>query len=164
MKRLLRAVVILLVSPNIDRIVLTDFSSVSANIPSKHVPPSIQASLRRNKNKTELDEKIREQDKKILELTKKIETLMEPSPSIPPSLHPSLLSMLVTAPPKHKKELLGEKLFQLIKEMNPTLPDKITGKITSLLLDNENTDILFMLENKCYLHYKIQDCLKILIS
>ena len=81
----MRVAVILLVSPNIDRIVLTDFSSVSANIPSKHVPPSIQAELENkirkleekqdneiNKNKTELDEKICEQDKKILEL---IETL-----------------------------------------------------------------------------------------
>ena len=155
-----------MVSPNIDRIALTDLSLVSANIPST-VPsisvPSIQAELENkirmleekqdneiNKNKTELDKKIREQDKKIhkqeekiLDLQKKIETLMKPS---------------------HLQELLGERLFQLIRDVNPTLPDKITGKITSNLLDNDNTDILFMLENKGYLQEKVQDCLKFLIS
>ena len=65
--------------------------------------------------------------------------------------------MLAAAPLQEQKQMLGERLFQLIAKMipedNPT--HKIIGKITGMLLEIDNTELLHMLESRESLASKV---------
>eukprot|EP00102_Acyrthosiphon_pisum_P024116 XP_016661326.1 PREDICTED: polyadenylate-binding protein-like [Acyrthosiphon pisum] len=56
---------------------------------------------------------------------------------------PLTATMLATAKPEDQKQMLGERLFPLIERMYPEL----TGKITGMLLEIDNSDLLHMLEH-----------------
>ncbi|XP_066440805.1 polyadenylate-binding protein 1-B-like [Eleutherodactylus coqui] len=56
---------------------------------------------------------------------------------------PLTASMLASAPPQEQKQMLGERLFPLIQAMHPTL----AGKITGMLLEIDNSELLHMLES-----------------
>ena len=51
--------------------------------------------------------------------------------------------MLAAAPPQEQKQMLGERLFPLIQRMYPDL----AGKITGMLLEIDNSELLHMLEH-----------------
>lgn len=51
--------------------------------------------------------------------------------------------MLAAAPPQEQKQMLGERLFPLIQRMHPDL----AGKITGMLLEIDNSELLHMLES-----------------
>ena len=57
------------------------------------------------------------------------------------------VSKLATLSPKDQKEMLGEELFPLIKKINRGLVVKITG----MMLEKENMEIIQMLEDVGYL-------------
>ncbi|KAF3707396.1 Polyadenylate-binding protein 1 [Channa argus] len=70
------------------------------------------------------------------------------SPSVQPAVHvqgqePLTASMLAAAPPQEQKQMLGERLFPLIQNMHPSL----AGKITGMLLEIDNSELLHMLES-----------------
>uniref|UniRef100_A0A671P0A8 Polyadenylate-binding protein n=1 Tax=Sinocyclocheilus anshuiensis TaxID=1608454 RepID=A0A671P0A8_9TELE len=56
---------------------------------------------------------------------------------------PLTASMLAAAPPQEQKQMLGERLFPLIQNMHPSL----AGKITGMLLEIDNSELLHMLES-----------------
>ncbi|OXB56419.1 hypothetical protein ASZ78_010673 [Callipepla squamata] len=56
---------------------------------------------------------------------------------------PLTASMLAAAPPQEQKQMLGERLFPLIQAMHPSL----AGKITGMLLEIDNSELLHMLES-----------------
>ena len=56
---------------------------------------------------------------------------------------PLTASMLAAAPPQEQKQMLGERLFPLIQRMYPDL----AGKITGMLLEIDNAELLHMLED-----------------
>ena len=58
---------------------------------------------------------------------------------------------LANATPQEQKQMLGERLFPLIQNMQPEL----AGKITGMLLEIDNTELLHMLESRESLKAKV---------
>uniref|UniRef100_A0A669BA29 Polyadenylate-binding protein n=1 Tax=Oreochromis niloticus TaxID=8128 RepID=A0A669BA29_ORENI len=63
---------------------------------------------------------------------------------------PLTASVLAAAPPMDQKQLLGERLYPLIHALHPNL----AGKITGMLLEIDNSELLHMLESQESLHLK----------
>ena len=66
-------------------------------------------------------------------------------------MEPITASMLAAAPPQEQKQMLGERLFPLIQRMYPDL----AGKITGMLLEIDNAELLHMLEDHNSLKGKV---------
>uniref|UniRef100_A0A8B9QR51 Polyadenylate-binding protein n=1 Tax=Apteryx owenii TaxID=8824 RepID=A0A8B9QR51_APTOW len=71
---------------------------------------------------------------------------------------PLTASMLASAPPQEQKQMLGERLFPLIQNMHPTL----AGKITGMLLEIDNSELLHMLESPESLRSKVDEAVAVL--
>ncbi|KAK1800676.1 hypothetical protein P4O66_005882 [Electrophorus voltai] len=71
---------------------------------------------------------------------------------------PLSASMLAAAPPQEQKQILGERLFPLIQNMQPTL----AGKITGMFLELDNSELLHMLESPESLHPKVDEAVAVL--
>ena len=65
---------------------------------------------------------------------------------------PLTASMLAEAPPQEQKQMLGERLFPLIHSMYPDM----AGKITGMLLEIDNSELLHMLESRESLKAKVR--------
>ena len=65
---------------------------------------------------------------------------------------PLTASMLAAAPPQEQKQMLGERLFPLIQNMYPDL----AGKITGMLLEIDNSELVHMLEHQESLKSKVR--------
>ncbi|KAM8841569.1 polyadenylate-binding protein 1A [Spinachia spinachia] len=91
---------------------------------------------------------------------------MPTQPQVPmqqPAVHvqgqePLTASMLAAAPPQEQKQMLGERLFPLIQNMHPSL----TGKITGMLLEIDNSELLHMLESPESLRSKVDEAVAVL--
>nr|XP_008108292.1 PREDICTED: polyadenylate-binding protein 1-like [Anolis carolinensis] len=82
---------------------------------------------------------------------------------VEPAVHihgqePLTASMLAAAPPQEQKQILGERLYPLIHAMHPFL----AGKITGMLLEIDNSELLLMLESPESLHSKIEEAVAVL--
>ncbi|XP_062865344.1 polyadenylate-binding protein 1b isoform X1 [Trichomycterus rosablanca] len=71
---------------------------------------------------------------------------------------PLTASMLAAALPQEQKQMLGERLFPLIQNMHPTL----AGKITGMLLEIDNSELLHMLESPESLRSKVDEAVAVL--
>ncbi|KAK4871813.1 hypothetical protein RN001_015937 [Aquatica leii] len=71
---------------------------------------------------------------------------------------PLTASMLASAPPQEQKQMLGERLFPLIQKMYPDL----AGKITGMLLEIDNSELLHMLEHNESLKAKVEEAVAVL--
>ncbi|XP_018576086.1 polyadenylate-binding protein 4-like [Anoplophora glabripennis] len=71
---------------------------------------------------------------------------------------PLTASMLAAAPPQEQKQMLGERLFPLIQRMYADL----AGKITGMLLEIDNTELLHMLEHNESLKNKVEEAVAVL--
>ncbi|XP_015126171.1 polyadenylate-binding protein 4-like isoform X1 [Diachasma alloeum] len=71
---------------------------------------------------------------------------------------PLTASMLAAALPQEQKQMLGERLFPLIQCMYPQL----TGKITGMLLEIDNSELLHMLEHNESLKAKVEEAVAVL--
>nr|XP_005585560.2 polyadenylate-binding protein 3 [Macaca fascicularis] len=67
-------------------------------------------------------------------------------------------SMLASAPPQEQKQMLGERLFPPIQAMHPTL----AGKITGMLLEIDNSELLHMLGSPQSLRSKVDEAVAVL--
>jgi polyadenylate-binding protein len=65
---------------------------------------------------------------------------------------------LASATPQEQKQMLGERLFPLIQNMQPDL----AGKITGMLLEIDNTELLHMLESRESLKAKVEEAIAVL--
>ncbi|XP_053431596.1 polyadenylate-binding protein 4 isoform X1 [Nycticebus coucang] len=73
-----------------------------------------------------------------------IQPLQAPQPAVHvQGQEPLTASMLAAAPPQEQKQMLGERLFPLIQTMHSNL----AGKITGMLLEIDNSELLHMLES-----------------
>ncbi|TDG98666.1 hypothetical protein EPR50_G00202570 [Perca flavescens] len=71
---------------------------------------------------------------------------------------PLTASMLAAAPPQEQKQMLGERLFPLIQSMHANL----AGKITGMLLEIDNSELLHMLESHESLRSKVEEAVAVL--
>lgn len=66
--------------------------------------------------------------------------------------------MLASANPQEQKQMLGERIFPLIQRHYPDL----AGKITGMLLEMDNSELLMMLENNEVLKTKVDEAVAVL--
>lgn len=71
---------------------------------------------------------------------------------------PLTASMLAAAQPSEQKQMLGERLFPLIENMYSAL----AGKITGMLLEIDNSELLHMLEHNESLKSKVEEAVAVL--
>ncbi|XP_062315147.1 embryonic polyadenylate-binding protein-like isoform X4 [Osmerus eperlanus] len=71
---------------------------------------------------------------------------------------PLTASMLASAPLMEQKQLLGERLYPLIHALHP----KLAGKITGMLLEIDNSELLHMLESPESLNSKVEEAVAVL--
>nr|DAD48716.1 TPA_asm: hypothetical protein HUJ06_018653 [Nelumbo nucifera] len=69
-----------------------------------------------------------------------------------------LSSMLAAATPQHQKQILGERLYPLVKKHKPDLAAKITG----MLLEMDNSELLLLLESPESLAAKVEEAVQVL--
>ena len=88
-------------------------------------------------------------------------------PGMPPQGMPSQGMMmpqdmtaasLAAAPPEQQKQLLGERLYPLISQVQPSN----AGKITGMLLEMDNGELLNLLESPEALNAKIMEAVSVL--
>jgi len=75
-----------------------------------------------------------------------------------PGQDPLTASMLAQAPPQEQKQMLGERLFPLIQHMH----QELAGKITGMLLEIDNSELLHMLESQESLKLKVDEAVAVL--
>eukprot|EP00747_Dinoflagellata_sp_TGD_P211557 gnl/TRDRNA2_/TRDRNA2_84786_c0_seq1.p1 gnl/TRDRNA2_/TRDRNA2_84786_c0~~gnl/TRDRNA2_/TRDRNA2_84786_c0_seq1.p1 ORF type:complete len:466 (-),score=130.19 gnl/TRDRNA2_/TRDRNA2_84786_c0_seq1:262-1584(-) len=67
---------------------------------------------------------------------------------------------LAAAPPGVQKQMLGEKLYPAIAKLQPAL----AGKITGMMLEMDNSELLLLLESEQQLKVKVDEALRVLES
>ena len=65
---------------------------------------------------------------------------------------PLTAALLASAPPQEQKQMLGERLFPLIRRLAPS----VAGKVTGMLLEIDNSELLHMLESPESLNAKVR--------
>ncbi|CAF0773885.1 unnamed protein product [Didymodactylos carnosus] len=75
-----------------------------------------------------------------------------------PGQEPLTPAALANATPQEQKQMLGERLFPLIQQMKPDT----AGKITGMLLEIDNTELLHMLESHESLKAKVDEAIAVL--
>merc|ERR1719359_1892693 len=65
---------------------------------------------------------------------------------------------LANAPPGMQKQMLGEKIFPLIARLQP----EMAGKITGMMLEMDNSELLILLESPEQLKMKVDEALRVL--
>lgn len=71
---------------------------------------------------------------------------------------PLTASLLATASSSEQKQMIGERLFPLVQDYQPQL----AGKITGMLLEIDNTELLHMLESRELLGAKVEEAVQVL--
>jgi len=71
---------------------------------------------------------------------------------------PLSASALAAAHPNDQKQMLGERLFPLIQEKHPG----VAGKVTGMLLEMDNAEILHLLEDRDLLASRIDEAVAVL--
>ncbi|XP_031214623.1 polyadenylate-binding protein 4-like [Mastomys coucha] len=88
---------------------------------------------------------------------------IQPLPAPQPAVHvqgqePLTASMLAAVPPQEQKQMLGVRLYPLIQ----TTLSNMTGKITGMLLEMDNSELLHMLESPESLRFQVGEAVAVL--
>lgn len=75
-----------------------------------------------------------------------------------PGQEPLTTGMLAAAQPQEQKQMLGERLYPLISSMHP----EWAGKITGMLLEIDNAELLHMLDSRESLKAKVDEAMVVL--
>merc|ERR1712061_673726 len=71
---------------------------------------------------------------------------------------PLTAASLAAAPPAVQKQMIGEKLFPAISKFQPAL----AGKITGMMLEMDNSELLMLLESEQQLKGKVDEAMRVL--
>merc|ERR1712071_303096 len=83
----------------------------------------------------------------------------QPAPVPAPAANePLTAAALASATPELQKNMIGERLYPLIHNAEPDL----AGKITGMLLEMDNSELLHLLESPDALNNKISEALTVL--
>uniref|UniRef100_A0A0E0NTC4 Polyadenylate-binding protein n=1 Tax=Oryza rufipogon TaxID=4529 RepID=A0A0E0NTC4_ORYRU len=74
------------------------------------------------------------------------------------SMNDAFNNLLATAPPEEQKNMLGNRLYPLVERHHPDLASKITG----MLLELGNSEVVMLLYSSNMLSAKIEECVKLL--
>merc|ERR1712127_161933 len=80
----------------------------------------------------------------------------QPQPTGPGA--PLTAAALASAPPAVQKQMLGEKLFPAIQRFQP----EYAGKITGMMLEMDNSELLILLESEVQLKNKVDEAMRVL--
>ncbi|XP_040009950.1 embryonic polyadenylate-binding protein-like isoform X4 [Xiphias gladius] len=124
--------------------------------------PRIVSSTQKTRGRTDVPGVIRSSQYKYSSAVRNPQQVV-PAPVMEPPLHvhgkePLTASMLAAAPLVDQKQLLGERLYPLIHAIHPNL----AGKITGMLLEIDNSELLHMLESPGSLHSKVDEAIAVL--
>merc|ERR1719337_88147 len=75
-----------------------------------------------------------------------------------PQGQPFNASTLAAAPPAVQKQMLGEKLYPQIAKIQP----EMAGKVTGMMLEMDNSELLMLLESEAQLRHKVNEALSVL--
>jgi polyadenylate-binding protein len=67
-------------------------------------------------------------------------------------------SMLAHAQPQEQKQMLGERIFPMVQSM---YPDE-AGKVTGMLLEMDNSELLMMMDDNALLQSKVAEAVSVL--
>lgn len=81
-----------------------------------------------------------------------------PVPGPLPQPQPLTIQQLAAAPESTKKQMIGERLFPLVQVQQP----KLAGKITGMLLEMDNGELIHLLESRTALSEKIMEAVTVL--
>mmetsp|Transcript_81069 Transcript_81069/g.141426 ORF Transcript_81069/g.141426 Transcript_81069/m.141426 type:complete len:616 (+) Transcript_81069:2-1849(+) len=81
----------------------------------------------------------------------------QPAPAPMPG-QPLNAATLAAAPPGVQKQMIGEKLYPLIARYQPEL----AGKVTGMMLEMDNSELLMLLESEQQLKAKVDEALRVL--
>merc|ERR1719456_272904 len=76
-----------------------------------------------------------------------------PDPNAPLSA-----AALAAAPPAMQKQMLGTKLYPMVAKHQP----EMAGKITGMMLEMDNSDLLILLESETQLKNKVDEAVRVL--
>jgi len=79
-------------------------------------------------------------------------------PQAGPTAEEDFVKYLASLPEEKRTHVIGERLYPLVHELQPTLAPKITG----MLLEMENPEIIELLENPVSLEKKVQEAMDVL--
>merc|ERR1719401_1837717 len=82
----------------------------------------------------------------------------QPQPQSAPG--PLNASALAAAPPSVQKQMIGEKLYPAIAKYQP----EVAGKVTGMMLEMDNSELLMLLESEQQLKSKVEEALQVLGS
>merc|ERR1719401_435752 len=85
---------------------------------------------------------------------------MPPSQPQAPQSGPLNASTLAAAPPSVQKQMIGEKLYPAIAKFQP----EVAGKVTGMMLEMDNSELLMLLESEQQLKSKVEEALQVLGS
>merc|ERR1719389_1160351 len=71
---------------------------------------------------------------------------------------PLSAAALAAVPPSVQKQMIGERLFPLIAKYQPEL----AGKITGMMLEMDNSELLILLESEVQLKNKVNEAMRVL--
>lgn len=77
------------------------------------------------------------------------------SPTVPVG---TLATLLANATPEHQRLLLGENLYPLVEQLEPEMAAKVTG----MLLEMDQTEVLHLLESPDALKAKVSEAMEVL--
>mmetsp|Transcript_78719 Transcript_78719/g.163732 ORF Transcript_78719/g.163732 Transcript_78719/m.163732 type:complete len:626 (+) Transcript_78719:179-2056(+) len=85
---------------------------------------------------------------------------MPPRPGMPPASGggPLTAAALAAAPPSMQKQMLGEKIYPAIAKLQPDL----AGKITGMMLEMDNSELLILLDSEAMLKQKVDEAMRVL--
>merc|ERR1712013_555584 len=83
---------------------------------------------------------------------------MRPQQPISGPNAPLTAAALAAAPPGVQKQMLGEKLFPIVSKYQPEL----AGKITGMMLEMDNSELLILLESDQQMKGKIDEAMRVL--
>ena len=131
-----------------------------SSVTSPPSPPFPVLSSQRNSQQFKFNEQARNQARGPVPAPMPGQQMPQPpaAPSAAPANAPLTLSALAAADPSAQKNMIGERLYPLIAQSEPEL----AGKITGMLLEMDNSELLHLLESPDSLRMKIQEALMVL--